>query len=136
MAAPLSIGQQASITRAFSPEDILTFARLSGDGNPLHLDPEYARGTPFGAPIVHGLLVSSLFSQLLAEQLTGPGTIYLSQRLTFRSPAYIGEDGTATVEVIAVRLYKPIITLRTWAVTVRGTAIDGEAVVRAPYSAG
>lgn len=132
---PLTVGRKAGVTRAFSLEDVRAFATLSGDENPIHVDPEYARGTPFGGPIVHGMLVASLFSALLAEKVPGPGTIYLAQNLTFQSPVYLDETVTATVEVTAIRPDKPIVTLRTTVTTDRGTAIDGEAVVKAPSPA-
>lgn len=126
----LAVGQTASITRAFSLQDVRDFALLSGDANPIHVDPDFARQTVFGQSIVHGMLVASLFSQLLAEQLPGPGTIYLGQQLRFVSPVYLDEEVIATVQVTHIREDKPIVTLRTMVTTPKGLAVDGEAVVK------
>lgn len=73
----------------------------SGDGNPLHLDADYARTTVFQRPIVHGMLVASLFSSIFASNL--PGSIYLSQTLKFKGPVFIGEHVTATITVLSCR---------------------------------
>jgi acyl dehydratase len=127
---PLTIGQTASTARTFELEDVRAFAELSGDNNPLHLDPEYTQHTSFGRPIVHGILTASLFSRLLGTALPGPGTIYLGQLLKFLQPVYVGEEVTATVEVTDIRMDKRIVTLRTTAITAHGLAIDGEAVVQ------
>ncbi|KZZ61246.1 MaoC family dehydratase, partial [Oleiphilus sp. HI0123] len=106
------------------------FAELSLDFNPVHLDADYAAKTPFGKQIVHGMLVSSLFSGLLGKHLPGEGTIYLGQDLKFKKPIFINQEVTATVEIINIRNDKPIITLSTLCVNDQGeTVIEGEAVV-------
>lgn len=130
MITELSVGQRATIRRIFTQQDVQAFADLSGDANPLHIDPEYASRTAFGRPIVHGMLTASLLSNLLGEELPGPGTIYLGQSLKFLSPVYVGEEVTVTVEVTHIREDKPIVTLRTTADTPHGLAVDGEAVVK------
>jgi enoyl-CoA hydratase len=132
MIAPLRIGQRVSTTRVFSMDDVQTFAALSGDANPIHLDPEFARQSIFGRPIVHGLFTTSLFSRLLGEELPGPGTIYLGQSLSFVRPVFVGDEVTASVEVTNIRQDKPIVTLRTTVTTHDGIAVDGEAVVKVP----
>lgn len=108
----IHVGQKAQVTKCFTAQDLNDFARLSLDFNPIHLDPEYAAKTQFGKQIVHGMLVSSLFSGLLGQHLPGEGTIYLSQTLTFKKPVFIEQDITASVEVVEIREDKPIITLR------------------------
>jgi len=113
-------------------DDVQTFAALSGDANPIHLDPEFARQSIFGRPIVHGLFTTSLFSRLLGEELPGPGTIYLGQSLSFVRPVFVGDEVTASVEVTHIRQDKPIVTLRTIVTTNDGIAVDGEAVVKVP----
>jgi enoyl-CoA hydratase len=113
-------------------DDVQSFAALSGDANPIHLDPEFARQSIFGRPIVHGLFTTSLFSRLLGEELPGPGTIYLGQSLSFVRPVYVGDEVTASVEVTNIRQDKPIVTLRTIVTTNDGIAVDGEAVVKVP----
>jgi len=130
MITELSVGQRATLRRTFTMDDVLAFATLSGDMNPIHLDPEYARRTPFGRPIVHGILTASLLSNLLGEELPGPGSIYLGQSLKFLLPVYVGEEVIVAVEVTDIREDKPIVTLRTTVSTADGVALDGEAVVK------
>ena len=127
------IGNSVSITKLFTIEDVEHFAELSLDKNPVHLDEEFAKTSIFGLRIVHGMLVSSLFSGLLGEKLPGKGTIYLGQNLSFTAPVPIGEPVTASVTITKVRDDKPIVTLRTHCANSSGqTVIDGEAVVLAP----
>jgi acyl dehydratase len=92
---------------------ITHFAEVSGDLNPIHLDPVEAARSPFGERIAHGFLVGSFISALLGNDLPGPGTIYMGQTLKFLAPVHIGDEITASVEVIAVREDKRIVTLRT-----------------------
>lgn len=125
-----TLGQKASITRAFSEKDVNDFARLSGDFNPIHVDPEFAKNTIFGQRIVHGVLVSSLFSNLLAEQVPGKGSIYLGQTFKFKKPVFFDQNVTAKVEVIHVREDKPIVTMSTTCLNEQGdTLISGEATL-------
>tara|TARA_R110001592_G_scaffold963_1_gene5591 strand:- start:16968 stop:17375 length:408 start_codon:yes stop_codon:yes gene_type:complete len=124
------IGQQASITRSFSEQDVKNFARLSGDFNPIHIDPEFAKTTVFGQRIVHGMLVSSLFSNLLAEKVPGKGSIYLGQTFKFKKPVFFDQVVTAKVEVLNVREDKPIVTMSTVCTDEQGNElISGEAVL-------
>lgn len=124
------IGQQASIERAFSEQDVQDFARLSGDYNPIHVDADFAKTTVFGQRIVHGMLVSSLFSNLLAEKVPGRGSIYLGQTFKFKKPVFFDQTVTATVEVLAVREDKPIVTMKTICTNAAGEeVISGEAVL-------
>jgi 3-hydroxybutyryl-CoA dehydratase len=129
----LQIGSKATRTKTISAEDVETFARISGDNNPVHLDDDYAATTPFGRRIAHGMLTASLISALLANDLPGPGTIYLSQTLTFKAPVFLGETITATVEVTAYRENRRIATLKTTCHNQDGKLVlEGEAVVIAP----
>ena len=124
------LGQKASIKRSFSEQDVNDFARISGDFNPIHVDPEFAKTTIFGQRIVHGVLVSSLFSSLLAEEVPGKGSIYLGQTYKFQKPVFLDQTVTATVEVINIREDKPIVTLNTVCTNDKGeTVISGEAVL-------
>jgi 3-hydroxybutyryl-CoA dehydratase len=93
------VGQTDSYAKAFSEKDLLLFAEASHDDNPVHLDEEFARTTPFGGRVVHGMLTASLISTVLAKALPGPGCIYMTQDLRFCSPVRIGETVTATVTV-------------------------------------
>ncbi len=129
-----AVGQSAATIRTFRQEDVVRFAHLSGDKNPLHLDPEAWVGTPFSGNLVHGVLTASLFSQLLGMELPGPGAIYLSQTLKFQAPVYIGDTVSAKVTVVKVRDDKRIVTLATHAEVTRDdrsiVVLEGEAVVK------
>ena len=124
---PLEIGQKASLTKRFGAAEVEAFAGLSEDFNPLHLDSAFAATTPFERPIVHGMLLASLFSGLLGQKLPGKGAVYLGQSLSFKQPVFVGDE----VEIIAMRSDKPIITLATRILAAGGAlAVTGEAVVK------
>jgi len=124
------VGESASLTRTITEDDIVAFARLTGDTNPLHLDETYARTTRFGRRIAQGLLTAGLISALLGTELPGPGAIYLEQSLKFVEPVYLGDTVTATVEVTAYREDKGVVSLRTECVNQHGEqVISGEAVL-------
>jgi 3-hydroxybutyryl-CoA dehydratase len=125
-----AVGQKASFTKQITERDVATFAEISGDKNPLHLDAEYARQTLFGARIAHGAFTFALISAALGTELPGPGTVYLSQSLKFVQPVYLDDTITATVEITAIRADRGIITLKTECANQRGEKIaEGEAVV-------
>lgn len=129
------IGNKASIAKLFTQDDVESFAELSNDKNPVHLDDEFAKSSIFKQRIVHGMLTASLFSGLLGEKLPGEGTIYLGQNLKFIAPVPIGEQVTATVEIVNIREDKPIVTLRTFCKDSNDNlVIDGEAVVLIPVN--
>lgn len=132
--ATWQVGARARLTRIFDDADVRQFAALSGDHNPVHLDEAAAAADPrFGARIVHGMLVASLFSTLLGEELPGAGTIYLGQELSFRAPVYLGEAIEASVELIEIRADKPIGKLRTLVTKADGTiCVQGQATVLLP----
>ncbi|MCQ3929433.1 MAG: enoyl-CoA hydratase [Chloroflexi bacterium] len=126
-------GASASRTKTFTDEDVRTFAHLTGDTNPVHLDADYAATTVFGQRIVHGMLTSALISAVLANDLPGPGTIYLGQNLKFKKPVYIGDTITATVTISQVRAERKIVTFETTCTNQNGeVVIEGEATVKAP----
>jgi 3-hydroxybutyryl-CoA dehydratase len=128
----LQVGDTASQTKTITDKDIHTFADLVDDHNPVHLDDEYARNTRFGRRIAHGMLSASLISAVLANQLPGEGTVYLSQTLQFVAPVFPGDTVTARVTVTKVREDKGIVTLETLCTNQRDEPlIKGEAVVLA-----
>jgi 3-hydroxybutyryl-CoA dehydratase len=128
----LKVGDQSEMTKTFSHQDVVDFARISGDYNPIHLDEEFASRTRFGRCIAHGMLISGLISAVLGTQLPGHGSIFLSQKLTFRAPVFIGDSITAVVEIISLREDKRIVTLKTTCKNQSGqVVIDGEAVLLA-----
>ncbi|HYK84622.1 MAG TPA: MaoC family dehydratase [Ktedonobacteraceae bacterium] len=130
--APLPpIGTQAKLSRTITEDDILLFAHISGDYNPIHLDAAYAEKTFFGKRVAHGFLIGSLISAVLGNDLPGPGTIYLGQTLKFLGPIHIGDTVTVTVEVVAIREHKRILTLQTSCTNQHGTLVlSGEATVK------
>jgi enoyl-CoA hydratase len=131
MGKTIKVGDKATKTRTFGPAEVRTYADLSGDDNPVHLDEAYAKTTPFGGCICHGMLVASGFSALLGAELPGPGTIYLGQTFSFKRPVMVGEEVTLSVEVTKIRDDKPILTMKTLAVNSKGeVAIEGEATVK------
>jgi 3-hydroxybutyryl-CoA dehydratase len=131
----LCVGQKASFGKTITEADIVLFAAVTGDTNPMHLNADYARDTIFGERIAHGMLAAGLITKVLGTQLPGPGTIYMSQSLKFRAPVKIGDTVTATVEVLALHPEKKRATLRT-VCTVRGEPVlEGEAFVSVPSRA-
>ena len=126
-----TVGERATRVYTFTSEMVAQFAGLVSDSNPVHLDADYAARTSFGQPIVHGMFVASLISGILGERLPGPGSIYLGQTPRFEAPVFVGGAVTASVEVIAVRVGKRIVTLRTECVREDGVrVISGEAMVK------
>ncbi|WP_308237945.1 MaoC family dehydratase [Phenylobacterium sp. J426] len=128
----LSIGRAAEMTRTVGEADIVAFAEVSGDENPVHLDAEYAKSTSFGERIAHGMLSGAYISAVLGTKLPGPGAIYLSQALTFRRPVRIGDAVTARVTVKALDERRGRVTLETVCEVGGRAVVDGEAVVIAP----
>ena len=127
----LTIGQKASVQKTFTAADVTAFAGITLDVNPIHMSEAYAKNTIFGRRIVHGILTSGLISAVLANQLPGPGTIYLGQELKFVAPVYLGDDITAEVEVIELRPEKKLVKLSTTCTNQDGkTVITGGATVK------
>jgi 3-hydroxybutyryl-CoA dehydratase len=126
----LKVGETAFVTRTVTDADILAFAELSGDHNPIHLDDGYAATTRFGRRIAHGMFSASLISAVIGNDLPGTGSIYLSQTLRFLAPVCLGDTVTARVTVTKIRNDKPIVTLACECTNQRGeTLIKGEAAV-------
>jgi 3-hydroxybutyryl-CoA dehydratase len=107
-----SIGQSVSLSKVFTQQDVESFASITGDTNPVHLDAGYAAKTLFKRPIVHGLLTAGLVSAVIGTKLPGPGAIYLGQTLNFRSPVYTGEQITVKITIIEIKTDKSIIVLQ------------------------
>ena len=109
----IKIGDKASVEKTITKEDVVDFARLSLDTNPVHLDEEYGKNSMFKDNIVHGMLVASLISAVLGNELPGNGSIYMKQDLKFMKPVYFGDTCKAVVEVIEKNDEKHIVTLKT-----------------------
>ena len=128
----LSVGLTASFGKTITEADIVLFAAVTGDTNPMHLNAEYAKNTIFGERIAHGMLAAGLITKVLGTQLPGPGTIYLSQTLKFRAPVRVGQTVTATVEVVALHPERHRATLHTLCVVEGEPVLEGEAYVSVP----
>ena len=125
-----NIGDSAEITKRIDETDIQTFADLTGDHNPVHLDDAFAKTTPFKRRIAHGMLTASLISSVLASKLPGEGSIYLGQTLQFVAPVFPGDEITARVVVKEIRQDKPIVKLETICLNQHSeVVIRGEATV-------
>lgn len=109
----LVVGQKASFAKTITESDVYTFAGVTGDLNPIHINAEYARETKFQQRIVHGMLTASLVSAVQATKLPGPGNLYIRQSLEFRAPVFFGDTITASVEVIAVEPLRNRVHMRT-----------------------
>jgi acyl dehydratase len=124
------VGQTARWTRRVTRRDIELFTELTGDRNPLHYDEASARQSRFGGLIVQGGVTSGLLNALVAEDLPGPGSVFLHVDWNFRAPVRPGDEITAEAEVLAIKHDKPICTLRTTITNQDGTVVlDGTAVV-------
>ena len=131
----LAIGQTASLGKTITEADILLFAAVSTDTNPVHINAEVAKASVFGERIAHGMLSAGLISAVLGTRLPGPGSIYMSQTLRFRGPVKIGATVTATVEITALNAEKKRATLKTVCTVDGEVVIEGEALVQVPSRA-
>jgi acyl dehydratase len=123
-------GETASRTRKITKRDIELFTEMTGDRNPLHYDEEAAGKTRFGGIIVQGGVTSGLLNAVVAEELPGPGSVFLHTDWSFKAPVYPGDEITAEVEVLERRPDKPITRLRTTVKNQDGVVVlDGMAVV-------
>jgi acyl dehydratase len=126
----LEVGQTARRSRRVQARDIELFTELTGDRNPLHYDAEAAAGSRFGGLIVQGGVTSGLLNAVVAEDLPGPGSVFLHVDWSFKAPVRPGDEITAEVEVLEARADKPITRLRTTITDQEGTVVlDGTALV-------
>jgi acyl dehydratase len=125
-----AVGETARRSRAISSRDIELFTELSGDRNPLHYDVEAAARSRFGGIVVQGGVTTGLLNAIVAEDLPGPGSVFLHVDWSFKAPVRPGDEITAEVEVLEVRTDKPITRLRTTIANQEGTVVlDGSALV-------
>jgi 3-hydroxybutyryl-CoA dehydratase len=128
----LSEGMSAVFTKTVTEADIVLFAGVSGDTNPVHLDEEFAKGTMFKGRIAHGMLTAAFISAVLGAKLPGPGSIYLSQSLKFKAPVRIGNTVRARVVATAVDKEKGRCTFATTAHVGDTLVLEGEAQILVP----
>jgi 3-hydroxybutyryl-CoA dehydratase len=128
----LAVGMTASVAKTITEADIVLYAAVSTDINPVHIDAEAAERSIFKGRVAHGMLSAGLISAALGTKLPGPGTIYLSQSLRFRAPVRPGDTVTATVEVTALDPERKRATLKTTCLVKGKPVIEGEALVQVP----
>ena len=126
------IGQTSEITRNFSDKDVDLFSLLSGDVNPVHLDEAFAKTTIFGGRIVHGALLTSIFSTIFANNLPGPGCIYLKSENKFLKPVFLNEAVNFKVEITNIINEKKRVVFKTTAVFRNQECIVGTAELYIP----
>lgn len=128
--ADIHVGDKAELVRTIEEKDIVAFAELTGDVNPIHLDDEFAKTTFFKGRIAHGMLTASYISTILGTQLPGTNTIYLSQNVRFKAPVKIGDTITVVAEVLEKRDDKKLIKLQTNVLNGAGkVVVEGDAMV-------
>jgi len=134
----MKVGDTAHRTRTVTTDDIERFTEMTGDRNPLHYDEATARATRFGGIVVQGGVTTGLLNAVVAQDLPGPGSVFLHTDWSYRAPVRPGDTITAEVEVIEVRQDKPITHLRTTITNHEGTVVvDGTALVwREPLDRG
>jgi len=126
----IEVGETASVTKTVTEADLVNFAGIIGDFNPVHLNAEYAKTTMFGERIAHGMLTASFISTVIGTCLPGINALYLSQEIKFVKPVRIGDTITAFGEVIEKQDAKQRMTLKTVVTNQRGeVVVDGKAVV-------
>ena len=124
----LHVGQKAFRSITLTTDHVRTYAEMTGDYNPLHFDEEFTSKTKFGKLVVQGGLTTGLLHALVAMELPGPGSVFLSQNWKFIAPVFIGDTITAEAEVLSVHATKPVTQLKTMVRRQDGeTVLDGEA---------
>ncbi len=124
----LQVGQTATRQLTLTADHVRKYSEISGDYNPLHYDEAFAAGTKFGRLVVQGGLTTGLLHALVATDLPGPGTVFLSQNWKFTAPVYIGDTITAHAEVLKVHQAKPVSQLAVRVTRQTGeTVLEGEA---------
>ena len=128
----LSVGQSAQMVRIVTEADIVLFAQVSGDHNPVHLDEAFAAQTPFKTRIAHGMLSAAYISAVIGTQLPGPGTIYMQQALRFKRPVKIDDEVTTIATISEIDPIKGRVSIDTVCLVAGKPVIEGEALVMAP----
>jgi 3-hydroxybutyryl-CoA dehydratase len=109
----LEVGMSASYAKTISESDVYMFAGISGDNNPIHINDDYAKTTPFKKRIVHGMFSAALISTVAGTRLPGPGAIYIDQQIKFRAPVFIGDTAKATLTVTDIDQKRRRVTAKT-----------------------
>src|SRR6187200_3669451 len=128
----LSVGMTETLEKTVASSDVIGFAQLTGDRNPIHLSEHFAARTSFGKRIAHGLYTASLISAVLGTRLPGPGAIYISQTLNFHAPVRIGDEVTVKVTVVELIPDRYRARLACTCTVNDEIVLDGEALVKVP----
>ena len=131
----LSVGMTERLAKTVSSSDVVGFAQLTGDRNPIHLSEHFAAKTSFRTRIAHGLYTASLISAVLGTRLPGPGAIYISQTLNFRAPVKIGDQVDVSVTVAELNPERQRARLTCICKVRDEVVLDGEALVKVPSAA-
>ncbi|WP_158816584.1 MaoC family dehydratase [Methylocapsa sp. S129] len=132
----LVVGMRETFVKIVKNEDVIGFAELSGDHNPIHLSEHFARKTRFGGRIVHGLYTASLISAVIGMRLPGPGSVYISQSLNFRGPVKIGDAVAISVEVAELIQKGRRVRLHCECAVDGKVVLDGEGILSVPARKG
>jgi acyl dehydratase len=123
----LRVGQRARRTQTVTAREVELYAEITGDRNPLHFDPGFAGRTRFGRLVAQGGIAAGMLNALVAMDLPGPGTVFMSQSLRYLAPTYLGDTLTAEVEVVSLKPDKPVAQLRATIANQDGTTVlEGE----------
>ncbi|MBT3305579.1 MAG: MaoC family dehydratase [Alphaproteobacteria bacterium] len=128
----LEIGMDDAYAKTITDADVITFAGISGDTNPVHLNHEFASETMFEGQIAHGMLTASFISTVIGTKLPGPGCIYVAQNLRFKGPVKVGDTVTAICEVTKKIPEKRMIEMTTVCSVGGKTVLEGEATIMVP----
>jgi 3-hydroxybutyryl-CoA dehydratase len=131
----LTVGMSEAFSKTVSSSDVVGFAELTGDRNPIHLAQHFAAKTPFKTRIAHGLYTASLISAVLGTRLPGPGAVYISQTLNFRAPVRIGDTVHVQVEVVELIPERHRARLACTCSVDGEVVLDGEALIKVPSAA-
>ncbi len=131
----LTVGMKDSFAKTVTDADIVMFAGVTGDTNPVHIDSAYASGTMFKGRIAHGMLTASFISTVCGTRLPGPGCIYMKQSLVFKAPVMINETVIAEVEVAELNAERKRVVLRTVCRVGDKVVVEGEALLMVPSRA-
>jgi acyl dehydratase len=123
----LEVGQRARRTKTVTARDVELYTEITGDRNPLHFDVDFAARTKFGRLVAQGGITAGMLNALVAMDLPGPGTVFMSQSLRYLAPTYLGDTLTAEIEILAVKPDKPVCQLKATITNQEGTVVlDGE----------
>ena len=123
----LRVGQRARRRQTVTAREVELYAEITGDRNPLHFDPAFAAGTRFGRLVAQGGITAGMLNALVAMDLPGPGTVFMSQTLRYLGPTYLGDTLTAEVEVLSLKPDKPVCQLKATVTNPSGAVVlEGE----------